>query len=270
MMGRSLVVLGVRIDRVNMAQALTRIERFIEEGDSHRVVTVNLDTLRHSQRAQQFQEALNSADLAVADGAPLLWASRLFGKPLSERVTGVDMAERCAELAAAKGYRLFLLGAAPGVAQATARILTQKYPGLPVVETYTPPLGEFPPEEEERIAERLRRARPDVLLVALSTPRLELWNHRHAGEWGVPVTIGVGAAFDMLSGRVRRAPRWMQRAGLEWLFRLWLEPRRLWRRYLLHDLPVLAQLIRSGLAFRWQSAVYRARSVLWRGRTGEA
>jgi N-acetylglucosaminyldiphosphoundecaprenol N-acetyl-beta-D-mannosaminyltransferase len=261
--GRSLAVLGVRIDCVDMAQALTCIERFIEEGGSHRVATVNLDTLWHSQRDQQFQEALNSADLTVADGAPLVWASRLLGQPLSERVTGVDMADRCAELAAAKGYRLFLLGAAPGVAQATARALTQKYPGLRIADMYTPPFGEFSPEEEGRIAERIRRARPDVLLVALSTPRLELWNHRHAGEWRVPVTIGVGAAFDMLSGRVRRAPGWMQRSGLEWLFRLWLEPRRLWRRYLLHDLPVLVQLIRSGLAFRWQSA-------LWHGRTREA
>ncbi len=256
-------MLGVRIACVDMAQALTRIERFIEEGGSHRVVSVNLDTLRHSQRDQRFQEALNSADLAVADGAPLVWVSRLFGQPLPERVAGVDMADRCAELAAAKGYGLFLLGAAPGVAQATARALAEKYPGLRIVGTYTPPFGEWSAEEEGYIGERIRRARPDILLVALSTPRLELWNHRHAGEWGVPVTFGVGAAFDMLSSGVRRAPVWMQRSGLEWLFRLWQEPARLWRRYLLHDVPVLVQLIRSGLAFRLQSA-------LWRGNTREA
>lgn len=262
-MRSSLAMLGVRIACVDMAEALTRIERFIEDGGSHRVVSVNLDILRHSQRDRRFQEALNSADLALVDGAPLVWVSRLFGQPLPERLAGVDMADRCAELAAAKGYGLFLLGAAPGVAEATAWALTQKYPGLRIVDTYAPPFGDWSPEEERRIGERIRRARPDILLVALSSPRLELWNHRHAGEWGVPVTFGVGAAFDMLSNGVRRAPVWMQGSGLEWLFRLWQEPRRLWRRYLLHDLPVFLQLVRSGLALRVQSA-------LWRGTTREA
>lgn len=253
----SLTVLGVRIDRVSMAQASAQIERFVSQGGAHRIVTVNLDYLRHSRRDQRFLDALNSADLAVADGAPLVWASRLLGRPVPERVTGVDMAERCAELAAERGYGLFLLGAAPGVAEATARVFEQRYPGVRVVDTYSPPFGELSREEEEGIVERIRRAKPDILLVALPTPQQELWNHGRVARWKVPVTIGVGAAFDMLSGRVPRAPLWMQRSGLEWLFRLWVEPRRLWKRYLLHDLPVLIQVVGSGLTSIWRSLGYR-------------
>jgi N-acetylglucosaminyldiphosphoundecaprenol N-acetyl-beta-D-mannosaminyltransferase len=241
---------GVLIDRVDMGEALSRIEGFIGEGRPHRIVTVNLDYLRHSRKDEHFREAVNSADLAVADGAPLVWASRLFGHPLPERVAGVDLADRCAELAAARSYRLFLLGAGPGVAEGVARVLEQKYPGLRIAGTYTPPFGDFSEEEEQRIRDRIRQARPDILLVGLPTPRQELWNHGHAADWGVPVTIGVGAAFDMLGGLVPRAPRWMQRSGLEWLFRLWIEPRRLWKRYLLHDSLELVRLAAGRLTLR--------------------
>jgi N-acetylglucosaminyldiphosphoundecaprenol N-acetyl-beta-D-mannosaminyltransferase len=263
----SVTILGVRIDRVDMAQSMARIDQFIVEGGQHRVVTVNLDYLRHSLRIPAFLDALTSADLAVADGAPVVWACRLFGRPVPERVAGVDLADRCAELAAARGYGLFLLGAGPGVAEAAAVVLRTKYPDLRVVGTITPPLGEFSQEEEQHIGECIRKARPHILLVALPTPRQELWNHRHVQEWEVPVTVGVGAAFDMLSGRVPRAPHWMQRSGLEWLFRLWLEPRRLWRRYLIHDAPVLVRVLLSRLGLRRTSTGYRAASGPYQGNT---
>jgi N-acetylglucosaminyldiphosphoundecaprenol N-acetyl-beta-D-mannosaminyltransferase len=249
---------GVLIDRVDMGEALSRIESFISEGQPHRVVTVNLDYLRHSRRDERFRDALNSADLAVADGAPLVWTSRIFGHALPERVTGVDLADRCAGLAAARAYRLFLLGAGPGVAEAAARELEQKYPGLHIAGTYAPPLGDFSEEEEQRIRDRIQQVRPDILLVGLPTPRQELWNHGHAEDWGVPVTIGVGAAFDMLGGLVPRAPRWMQRLGLEWLFRLWVEPRRLWKRYLLDDSVELVRLLACWFTLRREPNGYRA------------
>jgi len=250
-----------------MGEALSRIEGFISEGRPHRVVTVNLEYLRHSRRDEHFRDAVNSADLAVADGAPLVWASRLFGHPLPERVAGVDLADRCAELAAARSYRLFLLGAGPGVAEGVARVLEQKYPGLRIAGTYTPPFGDFSEEEEQRIRDRIRQARPDILLVGLPTPRQELWNHGHAADWGVPVTIGVGAAFDMLGGLVPRAPRWMQRSGLEWLFRLWIEPRRLWKRYLLHDSLELVRLAAGRLTLRRDPNDDDARTTQQRART---
>ncbi len=237
-------VCGVRIDGVSSRETLERIERFIADGKPHRIVTVNLDYLRHARSTPGFREALAAADLAVVDGVPLVWLSRLFRRPLPERIAGVDLAEECARLAAEKGLRLFLLGAGPGVAQAAARSLRERYRGLEA-QCYTPPVGDFSPEEEERIQGAILTARPDILLVALSTPRQELWNCTNAQRWNVPVVIGVGAAFDMLSGGVGRAPMWMRRCSLEWAFRLALEPRRLWKRYLVHDSVVVLRILVS-------------------------
>lgn len=245
MLNHSFRLTGVRVDSVSMRETLQHIERFIAEGKPRRIVTVNLDYLRYARSTPGFREALEAADLAVADGVPLLWASRLFRHPLPERIAGVDLAEQCARLAAEKGYRLFLLGAGPGVAQSTAHTLGRRYPGLSVVGSYTPPIGDFSPEEEERMREAIAVAKPDILLVALATPRQELWNHANAQRRNVPVVIGVGAAFDMLSGEVARAPMWMRRCGLEWSFRLVIEPRRLWKRYLLHDTAVVLRILVS-------------------------
>jgi len=241
----SLHVTGVRVDGVTMSETLEQIERFIAEGKPRRIVTVNLEYLRHARSSPGFREALKAADLAVADGMPLLWASRLFRHSLPERITGVDLTEQCARLAAEKGYRLFLLGAGPGVAQSAAQTFRRRYPKLQVVSCYTPPIGDFSPEEEERMCQAIAAARPDILLVALPTPRQELWNHANAQRWNVPVVIGVGAAFDMLSGEIARAPMWMRRCGLEWSFRLAIEPRRLWKRYLIHDTAVVLRILRS-------------------------
>jgi len=241
----SLEILGVRVDRVGMDETLRRVERFIEERTPHRVATINLDTLRHAQSCPGFRQALNAADLVLADGMPLLWASRLRRRPLKERVTGVDVADRCAGLAAAKGYRVFFLGAGPGVAQSAARVLQERYPGLEVAGAYTPPMGEFSEEDELKIFEAIAAAKPDILLVALPTPRLELWNHANIRRLNVPVVFGVGAALDMLSNTVPRAPRWMQRSGLEWFFRLLVDPRRLWKRYLVHDTTFVLRILIS-------------------------
>lgn len=241
----SVNLLGVRVDSVDLAGTLQQIERFIGDGGARRVVTVNLEYIRHAVRSKEFAAALRAADLAVADGAPLVWASRLTPHPLKERVTGVDLADECAALAASRGYRLFLLGAGKGVAQAAAEALKERHGGLTIAGAYTPPVGDFSEEEEERICSRIRAAKPHILLVALPTPRQELWNHANVLKWNVPVTIGVGAAFDMLSGRRRRAPQWMQKRGMEWLFRLLLEPGRLWKRYLIYDTAVLLRLLLS-------------------------
>jgi N-acetylglucosaminyldiphosphoundecaprenol N-acetyl-beta-D-mannosaminyltransferase len=239
---------GVRVDRVDMRETLTRIEAFIAGRAPRRIVTVNLEYVRHAHNDPQFRAALDAADLAVADGMPLVWLSRLSGRPLRERIAGVDLADRLAALASRKGYSVFFLGAGPGVAQSTARALQERYPGLRVAGTYTPPLGEFSAEEQQKIDEAIAAARPDILLVALPTPRQELWNHANARRWNVPVVIGVGAAFDMLSGGIRRAPAWMRRSGLEWLFRLVREPRRLWKRYLVHDTAALIRILKSRTA----------------------
>jgi N-acetylglucosaminyldiphosphoundecaprenol N-acetyl-beta-D-mannosaminyltransferase len=176
--------------------------------------------------------ALNSrAAFILADGAPLVWASRWRGSPLPERVAGSDLIFELSQEAAKKEYRVFLLGGAEGVAlQATER-LEARYPGLQIVGSLCPPFRELTVEENELIVARIREARPDILFVAFGQPKGERWIDGHLADLGVPVSVQIGASLDFAAGRVRRAPRWMQRVGMEWAFRLGLEPGRLFTRY---------------------------------------
>ncbi len=222
------VILGVPVDNITEEEALARIEAFIENGRPHQVVTVNPEFVVAAQSDAKFFQVLKEADLSLPDGVGLLWAARFLGRPLSERVAGVDTVRRIASLAAERGYRLFLLGAVEGVAEATAMRLEEENPGLKVAGIYA---GSPDPQEEEEIVEIIRAARPHVLLVAYGAPQQDLWIHRHLGRLGVPVAMGVGGAFDFISGKAKRAPGWMQRLGLEWLHRLLHEPWR-WRRML--------------------------------------
>jgi len=243
-------LLGVEIDRVTMAEATALIDGFISMGVPRRVVTVNLDYLRFACQDETVRETINAADLAVADGMPLVWASRLLAKPLPERVCGIDLSKRFAQLASAKGYSLFLLGGAPGVAEAAAQALQTRYPGLRIAGTYAPPMGPFDAEEERKIADTITAASPQLLLVALGAPRQDLWLRQQLPILGVPVAMGVGCTFDVLSGLLHRAPHWMQRYGLEWLYRLRQQPGHLWKRYLIHDMPVLLRLLAFALGRR--------------------
>lgn len=247
-MGESSRILDVRIDRVTLDAVCEQIDSFVRAGKPHQIVTINMDFLRLARADRTFREALNAADLAVPDGVPVLWAARLLGQPAGERVTGVDIVERGAMLAAARGYRVFLLGAEPGVAEAAAAELVRRNPGLIIAGVYAPPMGPFSEEEDARMVALVRAAQPDLLFVAFGAPRQEVWLHRHRHDLGVPVMVGVGGTFNFLAGRVPRAPRWMQRSGLEWLYRLRQEPRRLWRRYLLGDLPVFLRIVLGRLA----------------------
>jgi N-acetylglucosaminyldiphosphoundecaprenol N-acetyl-beta-D-mannosaminyltransferase len=222
------VILGVPVDNFTEEEALARIEAFIENGRPHQVVTVNPEFVVAAQSDANFLQVLQEADLSLPDGVGLLWAARFLGAPLSERVAGVDTVRRIASLGAERGYRLFLLGAAEGVAEATAMRLEEENPGLKAAGTYA---GSPDPKEEEGIVEMIRAAGPHVLLVAYGAPQQDLWIHRNLGRLGVPVVMGVGGAFDFISGKAKRAPGWMQRLGLEWLHRLLHEPWR-WRRML--------------------------------------
>jgi N-acetylglucosaminyldiphosphoundecaprenol N-acetyl-beta-D-mannosaminyltransferase len=171
------------------------------------------------------------AAFIVADGKPLVWASRIQGSPLPERVAGSDLIFDLCEEAAREGFRVFLLGGGEGVAEEAARRLVARYPGLQIVGTECPPFREPTPEEEHALLERIRHAAPDILFVAFGQPKGERWIIGHYEDLGVPVSVQVGASLDFAAGRVRRAPRWMQTTGLEWVFRLSLEPRRLAGRY---------------------------------------
>jgi len=236
-------LLGNTIDKVDLHTVGERICAFVQAASPHQIVTANVDFLRLGREDPHFRDLVNTADLVVADGMPLVWASRIRKDRLPQRITGVDLLLECSRLAINHDYSIFLLGAGPGVAEEASAVLAARYPGLRIAGTLAPRLMPGPPSEEERTIRFVQECKPDILFVALGAPRQELWIRTHMHRLGVPVCIGVGGSFDMLAGRVLRAPSWMQRFGLEWLFRLFQEPRRLWKRYIVHDLPIFARLM---------------------------
>lgn len=219
-------VLGCRLDSLTLAEALERIEKFIASGTPHHIVTLNAEIAYRASRDSGLLDIINRAGLVTPDGAGVVWAARFLGTPVPERVTGVDLVEALAARAAKKGWRLFFYGAAPGVAEKARDRLLSRYPGLKISGTAH---GYLPPREEEDLLARLKALRPDILLVALGAPKQERWIARHLEELGIPVAIGVGGALDVLAGEARRAPLWMQRKGMEWLYRLLKDPKRVKR-----------------------------------------
>ncbi len=224
-------ILDIPVHPITYKQLLDIIASFIAEGRPRQICTANPEFVMIAQRNADFRRVLQAADLVVPDGVGLLWAARRMGYHLPERVTGSDGIYHMAERAAQAGWRLFFLGAREGVAAAAARKLGARYPGLQVVDCYA---GSPADEEYPEIARRISAARPHVLLVAYGAPAQDMWLARHKDELGVPVSIGIGGAFDHVVGVRRRAPAWMIRFNLEWLWRLLTQPWR-WRRQL--DLP---------------------------------
>jgi N-acetylglucosaminyldiphosphoundecaprenol N-acetyl-beta-D-mannosaminyltransferase len=229
----SVYVLDVRVDRLSQKQALDRIEQIITRrraaGDvapCQQVITLNTEFVMAAQRNPAFRRTINEAALVLPDGIGVVWATHYLGQPAPERVTGTDTLEALAKRCAASGYRIYLLGAAPGVAGAAGSYLREVAPGLEIVGTYA---GSPAPGEEDAIIDRIKTARADVLCVAYGAPAQDLWIRRNLSRLPAAVAIGVGGAYDFLSGRQRRAPRIMQRTGLEWLYRLYRQPWR-WRR----------------------------------------
>ncbi|MGC9316747.1 MAG: WecB/TagA/CpsF family glycosyltransferase [Armatimonadota bacterium] len=217
-------MLNVRLHPLSMDEALERAESFIRQGGPHMIVTSDTSAVVRAQSDEELRTIINEADLATMDGQGVVLCARLLNFPASCRVPGVDMMERLCEIAARLRRPVALLGAAPGVASEAARVLEERYPGLQVVYTHH---GYFTPEEEPQIVANIRDCRPAALFVAMGIPKQEKWIKRHMDELQVPVCMGVGGSLDVIAGRVKRAPRWMRRCGLEWLYRTALEPRRL-------------------------------------------
>ena len=224
----SLYVLGVRVDDVITHEVLALIEQFIAGRTPHQICTVNPEFVMRAQQDELFRNILNNAAVCIPDGIGLLWAAKRLGHPLRERVAGSDLVGQIAARAAQPGWRVYFLGAAPGVADKAAAILQAHYPGLVIAGTFP---GSPAPAEEDDIVERIRAARPDVLLVAFGAPAQDIWIARNQPRLNVPVAIGVGGSLDFIAGVAQRAPNWVQRLGLEWLYRLAREPWR-WRRQL--------------------------------------
>jgi N-acetylglucosaminyldiphosphoundecaprenol N-acetyl-beta-D-mannosaminyltransferase len=224
-------ILGVGVSPINVDQAVRAIEGWIAERRSHYVCITNIHGIVESQRDSELRQIHNNAGLVTPDGMPLVWASHLLGFRSVERVYGPDLVLALCERSAGRGYRHYFFGGPPGVAERMAECLEQRFPGLVVAGTYAPPFHPLTVEDDDRIVQAINETRPDIVWVGLSTPKQERWMAAHVGRVSAAALIGVGAAFDFLSGSKRQAPRWMQRNGLEWFFRVMTEPRRLWRRY---------------------------------------
>lgn len=233
----ALRVLGVPIHDVTYDEVLDLVATWVAQRGPHQIATVNPEFVMAARRDREFRAALERADLCLPDGVGITLAARYVGRPLRERVAGVDLVERLAARAAREGWRLFLLGAAPGVAERAAAVLCARSPGLVICGTHA---GGPALEEEREITDLIRTARADVLLVAYGAPAQDLWIGRNLERSGAAVGIGVGGAFDYLTGVTRRASRWVRRLGLEWLQRLVRQPWR-WRRQL--ALPHFALLV---------------------------
>ncbi len=232
----SFKVLGVRLDVVQIPDVSERMEAWISCRDgSHFIAVTNVHVLMEARHSPFFRRVLDSADLCVPDGMPLVWIGRSRGYPLKHRVYGPDLLLDFCRQTNAKGYRHFFYGGAPGVPEALAEKLKRQFPMLEVAGTYSPPFRPLTPEEDARVVEMINCAAPDVLWVGLGCPKQECWMYEHRDQLRVPVLVGVGQAFDLHAGLLQQAPVWMREHGLEWLFRLLAEPRRLWRRYLIYN-----------------------------------
>ena len=234
---------GVPLHRVSFEETLDLMESYIAERVPSLVCTVNVNQLYAFRRDAAFRAAYWRARLLVADGRPLLWAAKASGEPLPAHVPGSRLLPAFAERAAARGYRLFFLGAAPGIAEEAARLLEGRNPGLNVVGCYSPPLGfECDAALNSETIARVKAATPDALFVAFGAPKQEKWLATPLKELAVPVSVGIGSTFDSLASRGQAAPDWATRNGLEWYYRFALEPKRLWKRYLLENTRVLPTL----------------------------
>jgi N-acetylglucosaminyldiphosphoundecaprenol N-acetyl-beta-D-mannosaminyltransferase len=225
-------VLGVGISPLTRAEALATIEGWIARGDREYVCVSGIHGVMESQRDEQLRAIHNAAGMVTPDGMPLVWLSWMKGFEYVERVYGPDLMLACCQRSISTGYRHFFYGGGQGVPERLTERLQARFPGLAVAGGYSPPYRALTPEEDEGVVRRINAARPDIVWVGLGTPKQERWMSDHRDRLAAPVFIGVGAAFDFHAGLKRQAPRWMQRSGLEWLFRLREEPRRLWRRYL--------------------------------------
>lgn len=243
-------ILGVGITPLTRVEALAMIEEWIGAGNRHYVCVCGIHGVMESQRDERVRRIHNAAGMVTTDGMPLVWLSWLKGFHHVQRVYGPDLLLDCCQRSELMGYRHFFYGGGPGVPEQLIRRLKDRFPGLHVVGGYSPPYRALTRDEDAEVVERINDARPDVVWIGLSTPKQEQWMAEHRARLTAAVLIGIGAAFDFHSGFKRQAPRWMRSCGLEWIFRLWQEPRRLWRRYLRNNPLFVWHILLQGLGVR--------------------
>lgn len=251
-------ILGVGISAINMEMAVAIFDAWIARRERQYVCVTGVHGVIESQRDPDLRAILCASGLTTPDGMPLVWLNKLLGLRYVGRVYGPDLMLAICARSVEKGYRHFLYGGDAGVADALAARLRERFPGVQIVGAYTPPFRPLTPEEDGEIVRMIDDARPDIVWVGLSTPKQERWMAAHHRRIAAPVMVGVGAAFDFHAGRKKQAPRWMRQSGLEWLFRLLQEPRRLWRRYLINNPTFIALVLLQALRLRqWRLSEIR-------------
>ncbi len=232
-------ILGCNVDRIDMDGALQKIDEFIKSDKPHHIITLNAEIIYKAQSDPKLKSIINQAHLVTPDGAGVVWAAKYLKAPVPERVTGIDLTLKLAEIGAKKGYKFYFYGAAPGVAEEAAKNLQEKHKGLNIVGTCH---GYIKSHEREKLLKDIQEKQPDILLVALGAPNQEFWIRDHLKKLQVPVCIGVGGSFDVISGRINRAPEFFQKAGLEWLYRLLKQPSRIGRMMALPKFAIQVRL----------------------------
>jgi N-acetylglucosaminyldiphosphoundecaprenol N-acetyl-beta-D-mannosaminyltransferase len=242
-------ICGIGVDQYSFNQVVETIAHHaLTSKEPKYVVTPNAHHIVTLQNDAHFREVYQHAFLSVPDGVPLLWAAKLLGQPLPGRVNGTDLFEQLCEVAAEKQLKVFLLGGRSGAAASAAQILQNRHPGLEIVGTYCPPYGfETDPTELEQINSTIKATAPHILFVGLGAPKQENWIYANYKTIGVPISVGIGVSFELVSGMVTRAPKLMQKLGLEWFFRLLMEPRRLWQRYIVGNTLFVMLVIQQRL-----------------------
>lgn len=237
--------MNTEIDNLTMKETLDEIDKLILKNDKSYVVTPNVDHIVMLETDVELKNIYRDASLILADGKPLLWISKWYKTPIKEKISGSDLFPLLCEMAAKKGYSMFFLGAAEGVAAKAAENLKKKYNGLEIVGTYSPPYGFEKDEiESEKIIDMVKEAHPDILILGLGCPKQEKFVYHYCKDLGVPISLGLGASLDFEAGNIRRAPKWMSNHGLEWLYRLIKEPKRMFKRYIIDDCKIVKLIIK--------------------------
>ncbi len=254
---KQIEILEIQIDNVSWDETLERIGEMIRSGRSNQIVTPALEQVILARRDPEFRQVLQDASLVLADGMQVVFASRLHRTPLKARITGVDLVPAICEKAAKEGFSVFFMGGEEGIAEETAQLLQDRYPGLQVAGIHFPPYGfENDPEQNEKAIRVIQEAKPDVLFLALGCPKQEKWIWRNRDRLGVPLMMGIGGAFNFITGREKRAPEWIQKFGLEGLYRFYHRPREIWRRIIING-PYFFLLLFDLFTYRTQKRIAR-------------
>lgn len=235
-------MMGCFIDNLSMAETLQKIDGFIQSGKPHQHVAVNVDKLVKANKDPSLRKIINDCALINVDGMPVVWASRLLGKPLKERVAGIDLYTALIQRAAEKGWRVYLLGASEEVVRSVKDIHEKQSPGLQIAGYRN---GYWQPEEEAAVVKSIADSRPDLLFVAISSPKKERFLGTYQAKMKIPFAMGVGGSFDVIAGKTKRAPLWMQQCGLEWFYRFLQEPAKMFKRYFVDDVMFFWLLIKA-------------------------